>query len=86
MRKMDLFGDGRLTAVARAYRLDSPASRALREGRFNISAKKCEVGQLLNGEIDIKEMSPPRHFTVMGVASIYATIAEDGFEKISATH
>jgi hypothetical protein len=40
---------------------------------------------LLNGEIDIEEISPPRLFTVMGVASIYATIAEDGFEKISAT-
>jgi hypothetical protein len=69
-----------------AYRLDSPASRALREGRCNISAKKCEVGQLLNGEIDIEEISPPRLFTVMGVASIDATIAEDGFGKISAAH
>lgn len=66
--------------------LDNPASRALRDGGCNISAEKCEVGQLLNGEIDIEETSPPRLFTVMGVASIGATIAEDDFEKINVAH
>lgn len=65
-----------------AYRLDSPASKALREGRCNILAKKCEIPQLLNGEIDIEQISSPKLFTVMGVASIDVTIAEDGFERL----
>jgi len=61
--------------------------RAQRAGKSR-SERSCarEVGQLLNGEIDIEEISPPRFFTVMGVASIDATIAEDGFGKISAAH
>lgn len=66
------------------YRLDSPASRALREGRCNVSAKKCDVTQLLNSEIDSEEISPPTLFTIMGVASIDARIAEDGFERLRA--
>jgi ornithine cyclodeaminase/alanine dehydrogenase-like protein (mu-crystallin family) len=65
------------------YKLDSPASKALREGRCNTLARKCEISQLLNGEIEVEEMCPPILFTVMGVASIDAKIAEDGFEKLA---
>jgi ornithine cyclodeaminase/alanine dehydrogenase-like protein (mu-crystallin family) len=63
------------------YRLDSPASKALREGRCNVTAKKCDIPQLLNREIDFREISPPILLTVMGVASVDAKIAEDGFER-----
>jgi len=65
------------------YRLSSPASEALREGRCNLSAKKCDITQLLNREITPDELLSPRLLTVMGVASIDAKIAEDGFERLS---
>jgi len=65
------------------YRLSSPASEALREGRCNLSAKKCDITQLLNREIVPDELLAPRLLTIMGVASIDAKIAEDGFERLS---
>lgn len=64
------------------YRLSSPASEALREGRCNLSAKKCDITQLLNREVDPEELFLPRLLTIMGVASIDAKIAEDGFERL----
>jgi len=64
------------------YRLSSPASRALREGRCNLAAKKCDITQLLNREITSKELHPPKLLTIMGVASIDAKIAEDGYERL----
>lgn len=66
------------------YRLNSPASKALREGRCNLLAKKCDITQLLNREIDSEELLRPRLLTVMGVASIDAKIAEDGFERLKS--
>jgi len=65
------------------YRLNSPASEALRQGRCNVHAKKCDVTQLLNREISAKELAHGRLFTVMGVASIDAQIAEDAFRRLS---
>jgi len=65
------------------YRLSSPASEALREGRCNLSAKKCDITQLLNREIASEELLAPKLLTIMGVASIDAKIAEDGFERLS---
>lgn len=65
------------------YALNSPASEALRQGRCNIHAKKCDITQLLNGEISAKELAHGRLFTVMGVASIDAQIAEDAFRRFS---
>lgn len=65
------------------YRLSSPASQALREGRCNVSAKKCDLTQLLNGKITAEEIPPARLLTIMGVASVDAEIAEDGYERFS---
>jgi ornithine cyclodeaminase/alanine dehydrogenase-like protein (mu-crystallin family) len=66
------------------YRLDSPASKALREGRCNLSARKCDITQLLNGEVAPDGLLAPKLLTVMGVASLDAKIAEDGFERLAA--
>lgn len=65
------------------YRLSSPASEALRDGRCNVSARKCDMTQLLKGEVDPKDVPAPRLLTIMGVASIDAKIAEDGFDRLS---
>lgn len=65
------------------YTLNSPASEALRQGRCNIHAKKCDITQLLNQEISAKELAQGRLLTVMGVASIDAQIAEDAFRRLS---
>jgi ornithine cyclodeaminase/alanine dehydrogenase-like protein (mu-crystallin family) len=65
------------------YRLNSPASEALRQGRCNVHAKKCDITQLLNREISSKELAHGRLLTVMGVASVDAQIAEDAFTRLS---
>lgn len=64
------------------YRLNSPAGEALRHGRSNIHAIKCDITQLLNREIAANELAHGRLFTVIGVASIDAQIAEDAFKRL----
>jgi ornithine cyclodeaminase/alanine dehydrogenase-like protein (mu-crystallin family) len=65
------------------YKLNSPASEALRQGRCNVHAKKCDITQLLNREISAKDLEHGRLLTVMGVASVDAQIAEDAFRRLS---